>query len=282
MSNSTKGSLDGKVALITGANSGIGRVTALELAKRGAEVFLACRSEEKTMPIVDEIARAGGKAVFLPLDLSDFASTRACADSFLRRDRPLHLLVNNAGLAGGRGLTPSGFELHFGVNHLGHFLLTTSLLERIRASAPARIVTVASVAHYQAKGIDFAAVQKRTQSRLGLDEYRVSKLANVLFSVELARRTAATGVAAYALHPGVVASNIWRRVPRIARGLMELFMISNEEGAKTTIYCATSPDVGSESGLYYEKCRAKDPAAPAKDPALASELWRRSGRRCLY
>ena len=271
--------LENVVALVTGANAGIGRTTAIELARRGARVFLAGRTEAKMGPVVEEIARAtpAARPEFLPLDLGDLASVRRCAEDFLRRDLPLGLLVNNAGVAGVRGLTKSGFELAFGTNHVGHFLLTNLLLERLRKSAPARVVTVASRAHYRARrGIDFDAVRRPTRSITALAEYGVSKLANVLFSAELARRLEGSGVTTYSLHPGVVASEIWKRVPPPFRGLMKLFMISPEEGAKTTLYCAASAEAAAESGLYYDLCRPKRPSRLARDAALAGELWRRS------
>ena len=268
----------GQVAIVTGANAGIGRVTAIELAKRGFHVFLACRSSEKTRPVLDTIASEAprAKAEFLELDLGDLASVRGAAEQFLRRDLPLPLLVNNAGLGGHRGLSASGFELTFGVNHIGHFLFTNLLLDRIRQSDRARIVTVASRAHYRSRGIDFEAVRKTTRSATGMPEYDTSKLANVLFSAELGRRLAGSNVTTYSLHPGVVASDIWRRIPAPARWLIKLFMISSEEGAKTTLYCATSSEVGNETSLYYDTCRPKRPSALAQDERLAAELWRRS------
>ena len=271
-------SLAGRVALITGANTGIGLVTARELAARGAHVFIACRSIEKGQAAVDDIRKATGNSQveILALDLGDFASIRQCAQTFLARDLPLHLLINNAGLAGAKGLTKSGFELAFGTNHLGPFLLTQLLLDRIKRSAPARIVTVASRAHTRVSGINFDAVQKPTIGKAGLPEYGVSKLANVLFSAELGRRLAGTGVATYSLHPGVVASDVWRELPQPFRALAKLFMISVEEGAATTIYCATSPDVAEQSGLYYDKCSVKNPSSVGQDRALAAELWKRS------
>ena len=271
-------SLAGRVALITGANTGIGLVTARELAARGAHVFIACRSIEKGQAAVDDIRKATGNSQveILALDLGDFASIRQCAQTFLARDLPLHLLINNAGLAGAKGLTKSGFELAFGTNHLGPFLLTQLLLDRIRRSAPARIVTVASRAHTRVSGINFDAVQKPTIGKAGLPEYGVSKLANVLFSAELGRRLAGTGVATYSLHPGVVASDVWRELPQPFRALAKLFMISVEEGAATTIYCATSPDVAEQTGLYYDKCSVKNPSSVGQDRALAAELWKRS------
>jgi retinol dehydrogenase 12 len=268
----------GRVALVTGANTGIGLVTARELCARGAHVFIACRSAACGQVAVDSIkaAVAGAQVELLSLDLGDFASIHRCAADFLARGLPLHLLINNAGLAGGKGKTTSGFELAFGTNHVGHFLFTQLLLERIKTSAPARIVTIASRAHYRATGIDWDAIQQTTQSRTGLAEYGVSKLANVLFSAELARQLAGTGVSTYSLHPGVVASDVWRAVPAPLRWLIKRWMITVEEGALTTLFCATSPGVASESGLYYDKCKVRTPSVLGQDVALAAELWRRS------
>ena len=270
--------LSGRVALITGANTGIGLVTARELAARGAHVFIACRSAERAQPALEQIRATGGDAQveLLPLDLGDFDSVRQCANMFLERGLPLHLLVNNAGLAGTGGFTKSGFELAFGVNHMGHFLLTQLLLERIKASAPARIVTVASRAHYRVRGIDWNAVRQPTRTRFALAEYGVSKLANVLFSAELSRRLAGSGVTTYALHPGVVASDVWRSLPRPLLPLIKMWMISTEEGAATTLYCAASSEAGLETGLYYDKCRVTPASKVARDLTLAAELWKRS------
>ena len=201
---------------------------------------------------------------------------RRCAQTFLARGLPLHLLVNNAGLAGSGGMTASGFELAFGVNHMGHFLLAQLLLERIQASAPARIVTVASRAHYRASGLDWAALRQATRSRTAINEYSNSKLANVLFSAELGRRLAGTGVSTYALHPGVVASDVWRAIPWPIRPLLKLGMISTEEGARTTMFCATAPEPAQQTGLYYDQCKPRTPSAMGQDQALAAELWKRS------
>jgi NAD(P)-dependent dehydrogenase (short-subunit alcohol dehydrogenase family) len=282
MTHDNNNTLRGRVALVTGANTGIGLVTARELAAQGAQVFMACRSVERAQAALDTIrSNTGGpKPEALALDLGAFDSVRRCAQSFLARGLPLHLLINNAGLAGARGLTPSGFELAFGVNHMGHFLLTQLLLERIKGSGPARIVTVASKAHYRARGIDWTAVRQATAARSGLPEYGVSKLANVLFSAELGRRLAGSGVTTYALHPGVVASDVWRQVPWPLRSLIKLAMISTEEGAKTPLYCATAPDLSDATGLYYDSCRVKEPSPLAQDTALAAELWTRSEAWC--
>jgi NAD(P)-dependent dehydrogenase (short-subunit alcohol dehydrogenase family) len=270
--------LTGRFVLITGANTGIGRVTALELARLGAGVVIAGRSRSRTEPVLEEIERlrVGAKAQFLPLDLSDLRSVRACVDSFLALDRPLHLLINNAGLAGARGLTPSGFEMAFGVNHMGHFALTHGLRARIVQSAPARIVTVASRAHRHAGGIDWDAVRRPTASWTGVREYATSKLANILFSAELGRQLRDSGVTTHALHPGVIDTEIWRALPAPLRAVNRMRgLISAEEGAKTTLYCSLSAPAG-ETGLYYADCRVATPTAPAQDPDLARELWQRS------
>lgn len=276
--------LAGKVMLVTGANTGIGRVTAETLARRGARVLVACRSQDKAQPVVDAIAKDGGEAAFVALDLADLESVRACARDVLARDEPLHVLVNNAGLAGLRGLTRQGFELTFGVNHLGHFLLTSLLLPRLRASAtaasPARIVNVASQAHYGAKRIDWDALTQKTRGVSGLAEYGVSKLCNVLFAAELARARAGDNVHAYSLHPGVVASDVWRQVPWPIRPIMLRFMLTTEQGAATTLYCAASSECDAASGRYYDKSREKKPSKLAGDEALAKELWARSEAWC--
>jgi retinol dehydrogenase 12 len=162
--------------------------------------------------------------------------------------------------------------LHFGVNHLGHFAFTQALLPLLRESAPARIVNVASDAHYEAKDIDFSVLRRRTKSLTGLPEYAVSKLSNVLFAQELARRLDPAAVTACALHPGVVASDIWRRVPWPARQIMTRRMLTIDQGARTSLYCATAAEVAGVSGKYYDECHEKEPSAVAT-PELAASLW---------
>ncbi|MBA2663588.1 MAG: SDR family oxidoreductase [Bradymonadaceae bacterium] len=270
--------MDDKVCVITGANTGIGQYTALALAQAGAHVVLASRSRERTQPVLDEIAAKAGadKVSFVALDLNSLASVRAAAAEILEQQPRIDVLVNNAGVGGAHGLTDDGFEQHFGINHLGHFLLTELLLDRIRASAPSRIVTVSSRAHYRARHIDFDKLKSPTKSVSGMPEYQVSKLANVLFSVELDRRLKGSGVSTYALHPGVVASDIWRTVPALVRPLIKLFMITSEEGAYTSLHCASAPEVQDQSGLYWDRCKTKKASRPAHDEQLAAELWRRS------
>lgn len=269
--------LDGRHFLVTGANTGIGKQTARGLAKRGARVTLAGRSEDKTRAAMADIAAetAGADLEFLQLDLSDFESVRKAASEFLAREEPLHVLINNAGLAGAKGMTASGFETTFGTNHMGQFLFTQLLLDRLKQADAARIVNVASTMHYQAKGIDWDAVRKPTVSRLGMKEYSESKLANVLHAQELARRLAGTNVTTYSLHPGVIASDVYRQVPWPLRKVMTMFMKSPEDGAKTSLHCATSPEAGAETGLYYDEAKPKQPSSVAT-PELAAELWERS------
>jgi retinol dehydrogenase-12 len=265
--------------IITGANTGIGKITARELARRGAQVILACRSREKALPVIDEIRRETGndRAELVSLDLGDLASVRACADELLGRKAPIHGLINNAGLAGRRDLTKDGFEVQFGTNHLGHYLLTRLLLDRIIESAPARIVNVSSQSHYNTKQLDWDTLRKKTRTITAMREYSVSKLANVLFTKELARRLEGTQVTTYAVHPGVVATDAWRRVPGPVRWVMKKFMITPEEGAQASLRCATAPELAGETGRYYDVGGVeRRPSRLAEDPALAAELWRRS------
>jgi len=268
--------VDGKLSIVTGSNTGLGRATALELARRGSYVILASRSTERTVPAVTEIADEVGadRVEFLQLDLASLASVKKATETFLSSARPLHVLINNAGLAGRRGMTAEGFELTFGVNYLGHYLLTRLLLDRMVASAPARIVHVASSVHYRAERIDWDRLRER---RLlpATREYAVSKLANLLFNSELAKRLVGTRVTTYAAHPGLAATDIYRVVPQPVRKLMTRSMPSSEQAARTQVWCATEPELSEESGLYYANLEQKKPSPAARDAGLAAELWAR-------
>lgn len=270
--------MSSKVCVVTGSNTGIGRVTALELARAGAHVIMACRTAERTLPVLEAIRNETGneQIEFVPLDLASFDSVRACAQELLAKDLPIHVLINNAGLAGHRGITRDGFELAFGTNHLGHVLLTQLLLARIKESAPARIVIVASKGHRLTKKYDLDAVQRSTKTLTGFPEYCVSKVANIFYARELGRRLEGTGVTTYSLHPGVVASDVWRRIPQPIRWLYTRNMISNEEGARTTLHCATHPELAGVTGRYYDECRETDVFPPADDEALCRQTWERS------
>ena len=268
--------LQGKVVAITGANIGIGREVARALHARGAQLRLLCRSLAKVAPLVAELPGA----IAIECDLGRLASVRDAAAALLAREEPLHVLINNAGVGGQRGLTADGFELQFGVNHLGHFLLTNLLLDRLRASAPARIVHVASGRHYKARGFDWEARRRPTASVSGMPEYKVSKLANVLFSNELARRLDGTGVTSVSLNPGRVATNIWQRMPWPIRPLFKLTMLTSAEGAYSTIHAATELE---GTGLYLDKKAVpRTPNPLALDEALAAELWQRSEAWLAY
>jgi len=269
-----------QVALITGANVGIGRVTAIELAKSGYQLVLAGRSLERTQAVLDEIQALPNSmpALFIPLNLASLASVRECAHQFLDLNLPLHLLINNAGVAGLRGLTEDGFEMMFGVNHLGHFLLTQLLEPHLLASGQSRVITVSSRAHKRTPGWQWADLQKPTHSWTGIREYANSKLANLLFSAELARRHQGTGLSSFSLHPGVVDTEIWRALPSWARPLLRLRgLISAQEGAQTTLHCALHAP-HHESGLYYANSRPAQPALLGQNAQLAKQLWDHSTR----
>jgi dehydrogenase/reductase SDR family protein 13 len=269
----------GRTFLVTGANSGIGRATVEALAARGGDVVLAARSEERTMPVLHDIQRRypAVKAQFLAVDVSDLASVRRAAAEFLAAGQPLDVLINNAGIAGTRALSQDGFDLTYATNHIGPFLFTNLLVPRLRESARGRVVNVASGAHKMVKRIDWSVLERRTTpQRSAFTDYAVTKLMNVLHAKELARRLAGTRVTTYALHPGAVASNIWRALPRPLQWFGKLFMASNEEGALTSLYCATTPDLATVSGRYYDRGHEARPSRLAEDEALAKELWDRT------
>jgi len=271
--------LQGRAFFVTGANSGIGRAMVEALAAHGGSVVLASRSEERTRPVLDAIHlhHPGSDAEFLQVDVSDLASVRSAAERFLATGRPIDVLVNNAGVAGTRALSRDGFDLTYATNHIGPFLLTNLLLPRLRASPQGRIVNVSSAAHLRVKRIDWSVLEHRAEpKRSAFSDYAVTKLMNVLHAKQLARRLAGTPVTTYSLHPGAVASNIWRSVPQPLQWLLKLFMLSNEAGAKTPLYCATAPELRATTGRYYDKCREAAPNPLANDEALAKELWVRT------
>jgi len=270
--------LAGKNFIITGANTGIGKITAMELARRGAHVIVANRSRAKSEPVIKEIAAAtGNPPELVELDLADLSSVRKAAEQILAKNIPIHGLINNAGMAGTRGKTKDGFEITFGTNHLGHYLFTRLLLDRIKETQGARIVNVASKSHYRAKKIDWSVLRDKTHSTTGLREYEVSKLANVLFTKELARKLEGSGVTTYAVHPGVVATDAWRKVPGPVRWIMKKFMVTPEQGAHSSLRTATDPALAAETGHYYDADGSeKRPSRLADDTELAQQLWQRS------
>lgn len=268
--------LHGKTCLVTGPTQGIGRVTAIDLARRGATLVLIARDEQKGRALVEEITANGNPNVELIVaDLSVQAEVRRAASDFLQKHDRLHILVNNAGgIFHERRETKDGLEMTFALNHLAYFLLTNLLLDVMKKSAPARIVSVASRAHTRGQ-ICFEDLQS-TKSYRGWSAYSQSKLANVLFSHELARRLAGTSVTSNSLHPGVVATGfgttdrgMWGFVTR----LVAPFLLSPEKGAATSIYLATSPEVEGVTGKYFADCKAVRPAPCALDLMVASRLW---------
>lgn len=262
-----------KVAMVTGPNAGIGLAITRSLASQGFHVVAAGRSEERIAPVISEIENAGGSAEFLHLDLASLDSARSAARAFEESERKLDVLVNNAGIGvNRRGLTEDGFEVHFGINHLGHFMLTHHLRRTFQPET--RIVQVASSVHDRAEGIDFDRVQRKS-SFMGLNEYAVSKLANILFVREMARRQPDWRL--YAVHPGLVRTNL---IPGIVRFFYRNRILSPEQGADTPLWCATSDDVADVSGYYYARRERRTPSPVALDDDLARELWRRSEIWC--
>ncbi|XP_076143525.1 retinol dehydrogenase 12-like [Alosa pseudoharengus] len=280
----SKARLDGKTVLITGANTGIGKETAVDLASRGARVILACRDMGRANRAADEIRKrsGNGNVVVKQLNLASLQSVRALAADVKASEERLDILINNAGIMMcPQWKTEDGFEMQFGVNHLGHFLLTNSLLDLLKKSAPSRVVNVSSLAHEKGE-IDFDDINLDRYYD-PVKSYRQSKLANVLFSRELAKRLEGTGVTVYSLHPGVIRTELTRNLTQ-SIPLWKLMMCSPLmlfrplikspwEGAQTTIYCAVDESLQNTSGLYYSDCAPKKTAPQACDDAAAKKLW---------
>ncbi len=248
----------------------------------GAHLVLVGRNETKTAPKAEEVRRRSGsnRVDFLVCDFSSQHQIRRLAEAYCAQHHSLHILVNNAGTVfAKRTLTEDGIEATFAVNHLSYFLLTHLLLDLLVKSAPARIVNVSSTAHYRGT-MDFDDLMFERGYRL-MRAYSRSKLANVLFTRELAQRLKGSGVTVNALHPGAVASNIWSGAPRRIRPVLWIakwLMMTPAEGAKTILYLATSRDVEGTTGLYFEKNRPKEPSALAREDAVAKRLWKESER----
>lgn len=276
--------LTGKTALVTGANQGIGKVSALELARMGAAVMMVCRSEEKGRAAREEIVSQvkGATVELLVGDVSSLTSLREVVRRFLDGHDRLDVLLNNAGvLATSRRESEDGFEHTFATNHLGYFYLTNLLRPTLEKTPGARVVSVSSEAHRHG-AIDFDDLQGRKRwSALG--SYAASKLANVLFTRELARRLAGTGVTANCLHPGVIASGFAHTdggfVAMLAR-LARPFLATTEDGARTQVYLCTAPEVQGVTGKYFDKCRERAPSKAAQDDAVARDLWTVSEELC--
>lgn len=265
--------MHGKHVFITGGNSGIGLVTAIELAKQGATIILACRDSEKTTAALGQInAASDTPAVNLPVDLANLQSVRDLAAAYLGQYSRLDVLINNAGIFPAKErLTDDGFEMQFGVNHLAHFLLTHELEDLLKQSAPARVVNVTSKLHSKGS-LDFDTFKGCAKYSPQV-AYNQSKLANVLFSQELAERLQGSGVTSNCLHPGAVATDIVREMPWLIRKLLGMLFIAPEKGAKTTIMLASDPALKEVTGKYYDQCELAECSAMASDAALRQKLW---------
>jgi len=267
----------GKTVVITGANGGIGKQTALELARRGAGIVLAVRDSPKSRVACEELRSAVPSAHFevRALDLASFDSIRGFAERLAGDFECIDVLINNAGTMPARlELTQEGFEAQIGVNYLGHYLLTRLLLSQLLASDVSRVIHVSSMLH--ARGdIDFDSFRGERAYK-SFDAYYQSKLANVLFSNELARRFAGAGLSSNALHPGGIRTDIMRHSNFVIRLATRLIFKPVSEGAKTPVMLASSQDLAGVSGRYFDDCKEKTPGARALDGELAAELWERS------
>ena len=269
--------MEGKTCIVTGANSGIGEVTARELARMGARVVMICRSEEKAQAAVERIKEQVPEAQLelLLADLSSLTAVSGVAREFTARHRRLDVLVNNAGIyLPKRFESEDGFEMTFATNHLGPFLLTNLLLDALTAAHGARVVNVSSEGHRQGR-VNFDDLQSE-QKFNGLRTYCTSKLLNIYFSNELARRAADRGITSNSLHPGVVASGFAQDEPGAFKWLIKLgspFLVSPEKGAQTQIYLASSPDVADVTGEYYSRQRVKRPAGRSLDADVGVRIW---------
>jgi NAD(P)-dependent dehydrogenase (short-subunit alcohol dehydrogenase family) len=270
----------GKTCIVTGANSGIGKETALGLAQIGARVVMVCRNAEKGKAALEEIRRESGSSQvdLLIADMSSQASVRALAEQIRQKHPCLDVLVNNAGgAAWARTLSAEGFELTLAANYLGAALLTLLLLDLLKASAPARIVNVSSSESQDAR-LDMQDLRFERRKYSAVAAYRQSKLLMNVFTFELARRLAGTGVTANCLHPGAVATNIWSAdsTPSIVKlivPLMKPFMLSSKQGAAVSLYLATSPEVAQVSGEYFVKSKPAKSKPLSRDPKLMAEVW---------
>ncbi|XP_047450834.1 dehydrogenase/reductase SDR family member 13-like [Mugil cephalus] len=286
----SKAKLHGKTVIVTGSNTGIGKTTAIDLARRGARVILACRSKERGEAALEEVKRESGsnQVVFMQLDLGSLKSVRRFAETFLKSETRLDILINNAGIYL-QGRTEDGLGMMFGVNHIGHFLLTNLLLERLKACGPSRVVTVSSVFHHFGK-IDFDCLNTHKALGLGTSTtdvtqiYSDSKLCNVLFTYELAKRLQGTKVTCYTLHPGAINTEL----ARYSNPLMKLFLVpitayffkNPVQGCQTTLHCALQEGIEPLSGRYFSNCTVREVYAKSKDDAAAKKLWELSERIC--
>jgi NAD(P)-dependent dehydrogenase (short-subunit alcohol dehydrogenase family) len=274
--------MKGKTVLITGATSGIGRETAIGLADMGARLVILARNEEKTRTVMDEIRSKTGNEELdhIRCDLASLEDVRRAADTFRSRYSRLDVLIDNAGLVNGRRIvTVDGYEHTFQVNHLSHFLLTNLLLDVLKGGAPSRVVVVSSAAHSGAH-LDFGDLMME-KSYSAFKAYGRSKLANILFCFELARRLNGTGVTANCLHPGVVRTNFGHDLSGAVKVFFPMaypFMISAKKGAVTSIYLASAPELEMVTGKYFSKKRVVPSSPESTDQETERRLWEVSAK----
>ena len=274
-------SMSGKTCIVTGANSGIGKETALGLAQMGARVVMVCRNAEKGEAALEEIRRESRSSPvdLLIADMSSQASVRALAEQIQRNYPHLDVLVNNAGSAAqARTLSADGIEITLATNHLGAALLTLLLLDLLKASAPSRIVNVSSSEAQSPTRLDTNDLQFERRKYSGIAAYRQSKLLMNAFTFELSRRLAGTGVTANCLHPGAVATNIWNPdllplVGKLIVAVVKPFLLNSKQGAAVSLYLATSPEVAQVSGEYFVKSKPAKSNPLSRDPKLMAEVW---------
>jgi len=274
-----KSDLTGKVIIVTGPTTGIGVETAKVLALTKAHIILAARSGQKGRELEKQLKEEtkNEKIEWLPLDLDDLISVKKFVELFLAKNLPLHvLLLNAATQVYGREKTKQGYEKTFGVNHIAHFYLTNLLVDKLKASGPARVVVVASNLHTQGV-IDFNDLMNDQRVFFGLKVYANSKLANVLFANEMSRKLEGTGVTVCSLHPGVIATGLPRDLNVILRYIYFFvsapFSKSIAQGAATSVYCAVAPELEKINGKYYQDCNALEASETARDTKIASRLW---------
>ncbi len=268
-------SMEGKICIITGANSGIGKATAIGLAKMNATIVMMCRSKERGEEAQKEIIElTGNKKVDLLLcDLSSQESIRKFVSEFKSKYQKLHILINNAGvMLSKRGISVDGFEMNFAVNHLAPFLLTNLLLDALKKSAPSRIINVSSAAHRMAK-MNFDDLQSEKRKYRLMKIYGASKLALMLFSYELSRKLEGTSVTVNTLHPGVVNTNLGQDQSSFSKGFAKLFFKKPEKGAETSIYLASSQEVDDITGKYFAKKQQKQSSEESYNEDYAKRLW---------
>jgi len=272
--------------LVTGANTGIGKVTAQHLAEMGCHVFLASRSAAKTTPVADEIKQSCGhdKVEVITLDLADFQSIKNCAEGFKKRGLPLHYLINNAGLGGApTPFTTEGFETTVGVNHIGTMLFTSLLFPVLKQSTPSRLVNVSSIGHLlvnlnQARWGDDIKLPRVGNMDM-FEAYKFSKWLMSACTVKMAKKLQNSGLSVFHLHPGSVATDVWRNLPDVLQWVTKKVMLSPEEGALTTLYCTLANGLEEHTGKYFDDCTITS-SPVTEDQALVDRAWKQSLEWC--